>query len=418
MPLLAGTYLSDASGNQVQDASTNDVGEPGVVVNVTYGGFLVARNEGDAWTLLDEFLEKIRDAIDLGEGFVTQAVLANITNGIAMLLANQKRLTWTGSNATATYEGEENWTGHTVKGVLDAITGIEPGGGLTTEEHDKLMDVPSATIVANQVWEWPIQGIHEDGVQRDSTAGLWQVAAGQRAVWDPSHGGIPLAGSRWWGVWGAWTHIPLVQMAFLTDPTDYYLPADPDFSNVEAGDTLLSFLQREYPTITWVAIPVPNLVDAHRLGFLCTGAGFSVWIGPTFTLPELQASHADVAISEGFLADTNTPPVWPGIDGVTLGTPVALSEGLTITTPMDGVLIAISAVDQYKTWFTYHNIKAYRHVGSLAFFSDNGELEEYQLVAFEEGVYTCRYMKRAAGVKIRTAGGTVGTVTPWLISEP
>jgi hypothetical protein len=109
-------------------------------------------------------------------------------------------------------------------------------------------------------------------------------------------------------------------------------------------------------------------------------------------------------------------PVWPGLANVTLGTPVAIDRGVTITEPMDGVLIAITSVDPKQMFYTYDDVKAYRHTGALAFFSDNGDLEPWQQLGFTSAVYCPRQLSRAAGVKLMSPALTVGTITPWVVT--
>jgi len=107
-------------------------------------------------------------------------------------------------------------------------------------------------------------------------------------------------------------------------------------------------------------------------------------------------------------------PLWPGLANVTLGTPVALDVGVTITTPMDGVLVAVTAVPANTSFFQFDDVESYRFIGALAFFSDDGDEEFPQNLGFQNAVYCPKAMTEAAGVKVRTKPGIVGTVTPWL----
>ncbi len=107
-------------------------------------------------------------------------------------------------------------------------------------------------------------------------------------------------------------------------------------------------------------------------------------------------------------------PIWPGLDGVVFGSTVALAEGVTLTEPMAGVLIAITGVPSRMSGYTFDDVISYVRVGALAFFSDNGDEEDYQLLGFQNQVYCCRILSVAAGVKVRTTGGVTGTLTSWL----
>lgn len=110
-----------------------------------------------------------------------------------------------------------------------------------------------------------------------------------------------------------------------------------------------------------------------------------------------------------------TPPIWPGLANVTLGTPVALAAGLTITTPMDGVLVSIATVPPGTGIFIFDDVDSWRYIGGLSFFSDDGDQEFPQNLGFSSAVYSPKEMARAAGVKIRCKLGVTGTVTPWRV---
>ena len=113
----------------------------------------------------------------------------------------------------------------------------------------------------------------------------------------------------------------------------------------------------------------------------------------------------------------NAPPVWPGIDNVTLGDPVDLAPGLTITEAMDGVDVSITGTEpNYSYWFTYDDLRAYRSVGALVFLDDQGHAEAYQALNFASAVYCPRTMKRASALKLFSSHGLTGTVTPWTIN--
>jgi len=413
MPLLAGGLLGDASGNNVQDASANNVGEQSVNVVVSYGGFLMAERTQGPWQEILDFLNKLQDAIDLGEGFVTSAVLANLTNGIAQIIDDVAAVQTT-VNLTddRVYELTDEGT-HDLQDVLDAIAAIEPGGGLTEAEHDHLLGL--ANLSAGAVWDHEIQ--FETPAQWYNDLPMWALMkyAAQAAFFQSLISGLPLPNSPHFRLSGDPQSISgLLDDARTADP-QLDLPADPDLSEAIEGDTVLSFLQRTQPAFSWQVLSGHHYWDGGTVGAPVESGGNDAWIICTLRDLDIVSSQAGTIITgEDFLADAvNVPPVWPGEDNVDLGTPVALDTGITVEGPMDGVLISITGVDQYKTWYMYNTTKAYRHIGSLAFYADNGAIEQYQVVAFTSGVYTPLHMQNAAGVLIRTAAGTTGTATPW-----
>jgi hypothetical protein len=112
------------------------------------------------------------------------------------------------------------------------------------------------------------------------------------------------------------------------------------------------------------------------------------------------------------------PPLWPGLAAVTLGTPVSLDAGVTITETMDGVIVHITSAPTKQGYFTFDGTRAWRNIGALSFFDDNGQQERAQTMAFESGIYCPTTMGHAAGVKLRSSVDVVGTITPWVVTPP
>jgi hypothetical protein len=180
----------------------------------------------------------------------------------------------------------------------------------------------------------------------------------------------------------------------------------PDIANILAGDTRDVWLARELPTFT-------NIGDNFS-------PGYSVWqVSGEFVLFQVTLSEQAFELLKGLLFPI-TPafvaPVWPGLAAVTLGAPVAIDVGVTVTEPMDGVLIHIATAPSKQGFFTFDDVLSYRNVGALAFFTDNGDEEFPQLLGFQDAVYAPKAMVTAAGVKVRTSADVTGTITPYSIT--
>jgi hypothetical protein len=115
------------------------------------------------------------------------------------------------------------------------------------------------------------------------------------------------------------------------------------------------------------------------------------------------------------LGKLRVAPVWPGLANVTLGTPVALATGVTITAAMDGVLIDITSAPAKQGFFTFDTAISYRNIGAIAFFSDDNQEEFPQLLGFTQAVYCPKTMEHAAGVVLRTSADVTGTITPFTL---
>lgn len=111
-----------------------------------------------------------------------------------------------------------------------------------------------------------------------------------------------------------------------------------------------------------------------------------------------------------------TPPVWPGLAAVNLGTPVAISSGFTVPGPLHGVIVSITGLTGSKPFFDFDGSISYRNIGALTFQDDNGEEEFPQNLGFTAAVYCPKSMAEAAACLVRADASLSGTVTPWVIA--
>lgn len=111
------------------------------------------------------------------------------------------------------------------------------------------------------------------------------------------------------------------------------------------------------------------------------------------------------------------PPVWPGLDNVTLGTPVAYADDLTITEPMHGVLLEWTVPPRRTSLYRFGEASYYYRAGRISFGTDNGDMEPPQYLGFANAIYCPTSMVEAASVRIQSESGAEGTVTPWTRSE-
>lgn len=185
-----------------------------------------------------------------------------------------------------------------------------------------------------------------------------------------------------------------------------------DYTDILADDTVLSWLTRtDTSGRVWEADPTTGLIFSETN----LGDEYHTRITCTLTDADLQAIRAGYAQSA--LTLTNVPPVWPGIANVTLSTPVALAAGVTITEPMDGVLIALTSVPAGTGYYGFDGHLSYTHLGAVAFFTDDGQIETAQQFSFDGHILLTKGQVRAAGCYIRCKSNVVGTAIPWVITS-
>lgn len=220
-----------------------------------------------------------------------------------------------------------------------------------------------------------------------------------RAYWS----NIPLADAPWF----TFENIGRLQAGLGNPiPTNMGFPK-PDYSAVASYPTVLAWLNA---TDTW-----------HGGDWLLDTDSSTAYVDVYYLATFLGTvrcilTPADWAVITGAVAANagNVPPIWPGLAKVTLGTPVALSTNTTVPGPLDGVLIDVSTppsglggwlVGGHRWWF---------RAGQIAFVTDNGDVEPWQYLTWDQAVYVPKSMRQAASAILRMLGTGGGTATPWL----
>ena len=122
------------------------------------------------------------------------------------------------------------------------------------------------------------------------------------------------------------------------------------------------------------------------------------------------------ALAESIVAALSNPPVWTDLDHETVGDSIALSDGLDVSGPLDGVLISITAHPAGAGVFGFGDMRSWGHAGAVAFRSDRGDYEWPISLGPQNQVITPRSMRVAAGARIRLGSGYQGTVRPFSAS--
>jgi hypothetical protein len=180
-----------------------------------------------------------------------------------------------------------------------------------------------------------------------------------------------------------------------------------DWSDIRVDDSLRSFVTRQNPGQT--------ILEPYNVG------------GPVFTTAGTGAEEINtwqtVLDNASFLllrdrifaTSVGTAPIWPGLSGVTLGAPVALSDGLVVSGPLSGVLVAITSVPTPISYYPFGTIKSFVRAGALCFTTDNGQSEFPEPFGPDSQVILPKTMTQADSATVRLASGIVGTITPFTI---
>jgi hypothetical protein len=272
---------------------------------------------------------------------------------------------------------------------------------------------PADADIAAAVWDADTPHMDDStGLPTVSTAryvlGVAMNAAVQTGLWHG--GGIP--GCEQFSL-------------FFADIQDYYTwvggvgapntssayPAAIDPTLVQPGDTVLSYLQREQSGFGWTDSANSALGVAGRAVSLQLGEGGTLFYVCDVTDVELASIWREPTLP--LIENPNTPPVWPGVANVELGEPVALTNGLELVAPMDGVLIAVTGTPTSATRFMFGTYSSWRYLGAAMFESDSGHSEWPITLGPSSGLIVPRNMTRAAAVRFRINPGYTGTVRTW-----
>jgi hypothetical protein len=175
----------------------------------------------------------------------------------------------------------------------------------------------------------------------------------------------------------------------------------PSYAAILPDDTRLSWLQREDLDHYWIAHPA-------------TGEP----VGTAGEADPLSGGFYFCTISEADFARYKkdafaTPPIWPGIDGVTLGETVPAVASTVLEVPMHGMLWLTTTYPAARARWGAAPYYSVYHTGRLAFITDNGDLEPFQYMGWQNAIYVPQTMGRAAGVVVFLEAGIEGAITPW-----
>jgi len=243
--------------------------------------------------------------------------------------------------------------------------------------------------IADAVWHYLVGGYTQ-------AAGDLMLDAGMLAINLSSvRAHFPSGKTRYFDIRGTW---------FSTSgaDTDRDYPLFP-IANILSTDVLNVFLERESGFTGWTA----NDDGTWQVAQDVSGNDFTILT--TITDAEFLVLRDGVAP----VSLAGVPPVWPGIANVTLGTPLALADGITVPGPLHGVLLSITSVPYPISYYPFGALKSYVRAGAVIFVDDNGDGEFAQPLAVESGVICPKTMVRASSALVRLPSGVIGTITPW-----
>lgn len=281
---------------------------------------------------------------------------------------------------------------------------------------------PDAATIAGAVWDHATTVSRLDNFRtnlptQELLEGIWAILDYQQGFY-----GVPLAGNPWVGRCSDSPDLLADGGQQWTNYSEFGSPAAPDFSQWLSTDTVYSFLSRTQPAAGWTNVGPNGLTTNHRAWIMGSYHGVTrPFYCSRFTELDatIQAASSGAVIEIGAGVEVDIPPtapVWPGGDLVTLGTPVPFTENVDVTAEMDGCIVTITTPPTRTGHYMLGSEDLWYGVGRISFENDDGEIEPWQYLAFNAGIFTPRSMAHASAVHLQVLGGAEGTVTPWAVT--
>lgn len=191
-------------------------------------------------------------------------------------------------------------------------------------------------------------------------------------------------------------------------------PVEVDWTTWDGVQTLVEFLDATWPEYLWDHVgpgsyQTPGIVWGH-----ITGEAAARWrcLVAEWQLPWVsgRAWSALARFTDGL------PPMWPGLDRVTLGTPVELTESAIITEAMDGVLVDVTSNKPGAGHFGVDGEDYTWRAGYISFLDATGRAEPNQFLGWNSAFYLPSKMAHANGVCLVLNAILTCTVTPFTIN--
>lgn len=190
-------------------------------------------------------------------------------------------------------------------------------------------------------------------------------------------------------------------------------PVEVDWATWDGEQTLVQFLNATWPEYLWDhtgpgSYQTPGIVWGHITGeaavrWRCLVAEWQLpWVSG-------RAWSALAKLTDGL------PPMWPGLAGVSLGTPVELTESGIITAEMDGILVDVTANKAGAGGFGTNGAQYTWRGGWMTFLDATGRAEPYQFMGWASAFYLPKQMAHANGACLVLRDILACTVTPFTI---
>lgn len=179
---------------------------------------------------------------------------------------------------------------------------------------------------------------------------------------------------------------------------------------------IMDKLEAIQPSETFTLSSIAGDAGSSKTAAVAAEAALALLTGDgAFTLATVLDAISALSDLVSALDTSAGAPVWPGIDGVDLLDPIAVTNAYTFTGTCDGILLSILQELVKQPTMKIGTISTYRTMGRVAFVSDSGEIEPWQPIPGSACVLMPRQLLHAGGFIIGFYHTVDATVVPWTI---
>lgn len=303
----------------------------------------------------------------------------------------------------------------TLTDILSAINSLATGSTAPTW-YSPPPSVPNTDDIAYAVWRWDSSNQWLDGSNR--TLNMQQICevAALKEILNQAWFGYPLPTNPWISFVSSYNDTLGPSGWTWGGVNTFGAPAVPDFSLWQAGDTVVSFLQRTQSDFGWT--------DTGPSGTATPNIAWKILGSPPFVNGYYRSNFDPLPVSTNHTVSNPPPPPPPPAPPAppVVSDPtkhpvnqasINWSASFVHTAACDGLTFTCSEFSRRIRSFNVGDYNLYMSAGACTFFDADGNAEPIQFISVNQGVMLPRTMTTAAGFVWSPQPGLNGTVTPF-----
>lgn len=199
----------------------------------------------------------------------------------------------------------------------------------------------------------------------------------------------------------------------INSKTAEVIAALPEYEPVDLQPVLTAIAGVDEAVVA--ALPDPEPVDLQPVLTAVSDLAATVGSNQTALMGNVDAAESAIIEALSGLGGGNQ---WPGLDKVTLGTPVAITGPALIGGPMAGVLVVVNGTISGQSRQPAEGLDRFKGLGWVAFRCDGGGFEPKQSLENSLGLFVPQSIVSASACAVYCKPGSSISVTPYTLQAP